>query len=80
MVARLVWEYRPSPAVVSPIMGSAQRLADGGTLVGFGAAGRVDEVANDGTVLWSATLNSGGAGGALAFYRAVRLRSLYEAR
>jgi hypothetical protein len=80
MVARLVWQYRPSPAVVSPIMGSAQRLPDGGTLVGFGAAGRVDEVANDGTVLWSATLSSDGAGGPLAFYRALRVRSLYEAR
>jgi hypothetical protein len=80
MVARLVWEYRPSPPLVSPIMGSAQRLADGGTLVGFGAAGRVDEVANDGTVRWSATLRSDGAGGPLPFYRAVRLPSLYEAR
>lgn len=77
MIARLVWQYRPSPAVVSPIMGSAQRLSDGGTLVGFGAAGRVDEVQSDGTVLWSAKLMLDGMASALPFYRAVRLRSLY---
>jgi len=80
MIARLVWQYRPSPAVISPIMGSAQRLADGTTLVGFGAAGRVDEVKGDGTVLWSATLTSDKSAAALPFYRALRIRSLYEAR
>jgi hypothetical protein len=80
MIARLVWQYRPAPAVISPIMGSAQRLADGTTLVGFGAAGRVDEVKGDGTVLWSATLTSDKAAVALPFYRALRIRSLYEAR
>jgi len=80
MIARLVWQYRPSPAVISPIMGSAQRLADGTTLVGFGAAGRVDEVKGDGTVLWSATLTTDKTAAALPFYRALRIRSLYEAR
>ena len=80
MIARLVWQYRPSPAVISPIMGSAQRLNDGTTLVGFGAAGRVDEVSGDGTVRWSATLTSGNTPAAIPFYRALRIRSLYEAR
>ena len=56
MIARMVWQYQPSGAVISPIMGSVQRLADGATLVGFGAAGRVDEVGSDGSVQWSATL------------------------
>jgi hypothetical protein len=78
MVARLVWQYRPAPAIISPIMGSAQRLGDGGTLVGFGAAGRIDEVASDGTVRWSANLTSDASGG-LPFYRALRLSSLYGA-
>jgi len=80
MVARMVWQYRPSPAVISPIMGSAQRLSDGSTLVGFGAAGRVHEVASDGAVRWSASLTSDATGGALPFYRALRLQSLYDAR
>lgn len=79
MVARLVWQYRPSPAVISPIMGSAQRLADGSTLVGFGAAGRVDEVGNDGVVRWSANLTSDASSSAIPFYRALRVRSLYGA-
>jgi hypothetical protein len=80
MVARMVWQYRPSPAVISPIMGSAQRMSDGSTLVGFGAAGRVDEVDGTGTVRWSASLKLDASATAIPFYRAIRLRSLYEAR
>ncbi|HEV8447840.1 MAG TPA: arylsulfotransferase family protein [Gemmatimonadaceae bacterium] len=80
MVARMVWQYQPSPPVISPIMGSAQRLADGSTLVGFGAAGQVDEVGSDGTVRWSASLRFDAAASAVPFYRAIRLRSLYEAK
>lgn len=79
MVARLVWQYRPASTVISPIMGSAQRLGDGATLVGFGAAGRVDEVASDGSLRWSAKLTSDATGGPIPFYRALRLSSLYEA-
>jgi len=78
MIARMVWQYQPS-AVISPIMGSAQRLPNGATLVGFGAAGRVDEVAGDGSLVWSATLSSDNAA-SIPFYRAVRLGSLYEYR
>jgi hypothetical protein len=80
MVARMVWQYRPSPPIISPIMGSAQRMSDGSTLVGFGAAGRVDEVGSDGTVRWSASLKFDAGASAIPFYRAIRLRSLYEAR
>lgn len=76
MIARLVWEYRPAGSVISPIMGSVQRLGSGATLVGFGSAGRVDEVGVDGAVVWSATLRTDD--GVLPFYRAVRLRSLYQ--
>jgi hypothetical protein len=79
MVARMVWQYQPSGAVISPSMGSVQRLPNGATLVGFGAAGRIDEVAGDGSVIWSATLRSGDTR-AIAFYRAVRVVSLYEDR
>src|SRR5262249_62205928 len=79
MVARLVWQYRPTTTVISPIMGSAQRLGDGATLVGFGAAGRIDEVRSDGTVRWSVNLTSAATGGPIPFYRALRLSSLYDA-
>ena len=58
----------------------ADVVGDGTTLVGFGAAGRVDEVTGDGTVRWSAALTSDKTAVALPFYRALRIRSLYEAR
>jgi hypothetical protein len=59
-------------------MGSVQRLTQSdATLIGFGAAGRVVEVARDGSVSWAATLSSSD-GAPVAFYRAIRLVSLYS--
>ncbi len=75
--ATLVWQYQPNPPIVSPIMGSVQRLQSGATLIGFGAAGRVVEVDRDGSVRWAATLASGD-GVPVSFYRAIRLMSLYR--
>ena len=57
-------------------MGSVQRLDNGATLVGFGAAGRVAEVGR-GVVTWSATLVADAGGAVVPFYRAVGVRSLY---
>jgi hypothetical protein len=37
-IATLVWSYQDTPAVVSPAMGYVQRLANGNTLIGWGAA------------------------------------------
>jgi len=75
--ATLVWQYQPNPPIISPIMGSVQRLTRSeATLIGFGAAGRVVEVARDGSVSWAATLGSSD-GAPVAFYRAIRLVSLY---
>jgi Arylsulfotransferase (ASST) len=76
-VATLVWQYRPDPPIVSPIMGSAQRLTSGATLVGFGAAGRLAEVAPDGSVSWASALVSNDVT-PVSFYRAIRLVSLYS--
>lgn len=73
--ATLVWQYLPQPAVYTPVVGSAQRLANGNTVVGFGQAAQIDEVDANGHLLargmftWS---------GATAFYRALRLPSLYR--
>jgi hypothetical protein len=75
-VATLVWQYRPEPPIISPIMGSVQRLASGATLVGFGAAGRLVEVAPNGDIRWAATLVLNGAA-PVGFYRAIRFGSLY---
>jgi hypothetical protein len=76
MTATMVWEFRPSPGVISMSMGSVQRLDNGSTLVGFGAAGRVAEVAGD-LVTWSATLVADAGGAPVPFYRAVSMGSLY---
>ena len=76
--ATLVWQYQPNPPIISPIMGSVQRLTrSDATLIGFGAAGRVVEVARDGSVSWAATLASTD-GAPMPFYRAIRLVSLYS--
>lgn len=50
----IVWEYRdPSPiCFFTPFMGSAQRLANGNTLLCESAFGRVFEVTKDGDLCW----------------------------
>jgi Arylsulfotransferase (ASST) len=77
MTATMVWTYQPTPAVISPIMGSVERLAGGNTVVGFGYAGRVDEVAPSGVPVSRAFLRDA-AGRSVQFYRAVRIGSLYR--
>lgn len=49
--ATLTWEYRASPPVFNDVTGSAQRLANGNTVVGWTRAGVVDEVLADGSRL-----------------------------
>ncbi|GAC1652697.1 MAG: hypothetical protein NVS4B3_15090 [Gemmatimonadaceae bacterium] len=82
--ARLVWEYRPNPGVLSPILGSVQRFTDGATLVGFGVAGRVIEVDAAGRIRWAASLtqeqHTPPVRTPVKFYRAIRVPSLYEYR
>ena len=73
----MVWQYRHSPALFSPFAGSAQRLENGNTLVAFGAAAQVAEVTAQGSVVWEAQMQNGGVKVPF-FYRAIRLKSLYE--
>ena len=72
--ARLVWEYRPEPAIYTPGGGAVQRLENGNTLVSFSQVGEAREVASDGTVLWTAELMLDGKHPSL--YRLVRIGSL----
>ena len=77
MTATMVWQYRHSPAIFTPVVGSVQRYADGATLVGFGGGGmRVVEVAPDGTVLWEGEPVFNGQPIAI-FYRVRKTLSLY---
>jgi Arylsulfotransferase (ASST) len=77
MTATLVWEYRHDPALFTPIVGSVQRLQNGNTLVGFGAAARVVEVTPAGAALWEGQLTVNGQP-VPYFYRARRIMSLYR--
>ena len=74
--ARLVWEFRHTPPIYTPYVGSVQRLTSGNTAIGYGTAGHVTEVRPDGGVAWEADMR---VDGQPAFvYRLVRLASLYR--
>lgn len=73
--ATLVWQYRHTPPIFTPVVGSVERLASGNTLVAFAQAGTVDEVDPGGNLVWEGQLNSSGA--ALVAYRIRRQPSLY---
>jgi hypothetical protein len=77
-VARLVWEFRHVPSIYTQAVGSAQRLQDGNTLVGYGWIGYAAEVGADGTLEWSATMSVDGQ--PTIFYRLIRIASLYHFR
>jgi len=69
--AMLSRDFESSPAVVTQIGGSVQRLPGGHTLVSFGTAGRVEEYNAAGQVVWHIDGNAG------YVFRAQRVTSLY---
>jgi outer membrane protein assembly factor BamB len=75
MTATMVWQFRHSPAVYTPVTGSVERLSNGNTLVAFAFAGVVDEVDTSGQLLWEAQLFNGA--NAAVTYRVRSLPSLY---
>lgn len=76
--ATMVWQHHHSPALFTPFMGSAQRLRNGNTVVGFSTAGLIDEVDAQGGTAWQGALVVGGAPS--LFYRALRIAALDEYR
>jgi hypothetical protein len=46
------WSYAGDRTLYSPFLGDTERLPNGNTLVGWGAAGRVSEVTPDGEAVW----------------------------
>ena len=57
MTAEVVWEYRPSPDIFTPIWGDADRLQNGNTLVTFGRseegkASHIIEADDAGNKVW----------------------------
>ncbi len=75
--ATMVWEYRHKPAIFAPFAGSVQRLANGNTVVSFGAKPTVVEVAPNGEVAWEGQVTRNGRP-VTFFYRTVRISSLYR--
>jgi hypothetical protein len=56
-IATLVWQYRNNPDYVSVAMGYVQRLANGNTLIGWGATNpSVTEVTSDGKKVYEMSL------------------------
>ena len=74
--ARMVWQFRHEPLIFTQFVGSAQRLLNGNTLVGFAQAGIATEVTSAGDVVWEATFKVDDV--ATAVYRFDRIASLYE--
>jgi hypothetical protein len=74
--ATMVWQYRHSPALFTPVTGSVERLASGHTLVAFAWVGTVTEVDAGGNVVWEGTLVNDGK--AAQTYRIRSLPSLYS--
>ncbi len=67
-IATLVWQYRNSPDIYGSAMGYVQRLRNGNTLIGWGAANpSVTEVTSNGTKVFELTLPQ-----AVFSYRAFR--------
>ena len=66
LTATRVSELRTTPDTYSFAMGNAQRLPDGGTVIGWGTAGRVTELDTSGTPVFDLSL-------ALWNYRAFRM-------
>jgi hypothetical protein len=78
MTAELVWTYEPSDPIFAEIQGSAQRLPNGNTFVGWGPAAPhvATEVDPDGNVVFN--LDGYGPDGELAEVRSYRARRFAE--
>ena len=57
--AEIVWQYSEYPAIMDYIMGDADRLPNGNTLITYGPHGRLVEVTPDGRKVWELQLSSG---------------------
>jgi len=63
----LLWSYTPDPAVYTFSLGDVSRLDSGNTMVTFSNQGQIDEVDEDGNVVWRLSGELGGAVGYATF-------------
>jgi hypothetical protein len=73
--ATMVREFRHDPAIYTAFVGSAQRLDNGNTLVGWALNGLATEYSATGTAIWEGQMEFAGAN--LTTYRIQRTKSLY---
>ncbi|MCK5405822.1 MAG: DUF11 domain-containing protein, partial [Candidatus Krumholzibacteria bacterium] len=74
--ATLIWQYRNDPLIIGLSLGSAQRLENGNTLIGWGSTNpNVTEVRSDGSKAFELTFAEG-----VVCYRAFRFDWEGEAR
>ena len=74
--ATMIHEWRHSPLIFTQYVGSAQRLANGDTLMGWGLADTVTEYSPTGTTVWEGQVQFGDA--VPVFYRMLKTYSLYK--
>jgi hypothetical protein len=53
--ATQTWAYTPSPAIVNDVLGDAQRLPNGNTMVDFATKATIQEVDKNGNLLQQIT-------------------------
>ena len=75
--ATLVWQYNPQPPLFNSFTGSAQRIANGNTGVGWTQSGYVDEVSPSADLVSRMQIWSAPATPAVSIYRAIRINNLY---
>jgi hypothetical protein len=73
--ARLIWSFTHPRRLFNPIIGCAQRLANGNTIVTYSVQGTFTEVAPDGSIVAEAVVQD--AGSPHLVHRAQRIASLY---
>ena len=74
--ATMIREFRHNPLIFTPFVGSAQRLDNGNTFMGWGFAGAMTEYSSSGAQVWDARIDPGTA--SPVFYRVVKTYSLYR--
>ena len=73
MTATLVWSATADPPLYTDVLGYAQRLDDGNTLITYGVTLQTQEVDAQGNLQWDLTTTTPSSG----FYRAIHIDSPY---
>ncbi|MCP4606403.1 MAG: hypothetical protein GY847_38830 [Proteobacteria bacterium] len=61
--AKEIWSYSAEPTIYTFVLGDVSRLEDGDTLVNWSVAGRIERVAQDGSIKWQLSTPMGYAFG-----------------